>query len=401
MQEENSVEFEEVGHSGGQVTFMIRTDAQGRRGYQVKNGGARANRMAMFSIYAIPPGIPVAPMELRGMGQPSNPPPIPNCFPVFINSDSEGRFGHQCPTCNGYWRSEGGASICPYCGIRADRHELLTPAQRAYVAQYCAALMSALAADEDGDHIIDMDAVADAVGKESPKPPFYYSEQRQQKPFKCDSCGRFNDILGKFGYCSSCGTRNDLMEFEGVVTSARQRISEGGPYENCIKDLVSELDAFVRRYLKQLLNYVPMRPRRRARLENLGAQHLATLRSELTADFEIDIVEGIDADEIAFAERMFHRRHVYEHLGGEADERYISESGDNSVRPKQALHETKESAHRFANVMRKIARNLHNGFHEILPPEEGPINSHQDYLERLRRSQQPLMKTVGPRSEAV
>jgi hypothetical protein len=47
-------------------------------------------------------------------------------------------------------------------------------------------------------------------------PPFYYSEERQQKPFHCSACGGFNDILGKFGYCTVCGTRNDLEEFQAA-----------------------------------------------------------------------------------------------------------------------------------------------------------------------------------------
>ena len=59
-----------------------------------------------------------------------------------------------------------------------------------------------------------MDAVADAAGKETDKPPFYYAEESQQNQFLCEACGSFNDILGKFGYCSVCGTRNDLQELD-------------------------------------------------------------------------------------------------------------------------------------------------------------------------------------------
>jgi hypothetical protein len=61
---------------------------------------------------------------------------------------------------------------------------------------------------------------------------------------------------------------------------------------------------------------------------------------------------------------MFHRRHVYVHKGGEADEKYIADSGDN-VRLKQALRETQESAHRTASFVLKLAGNLHREFHEL------------------------------------
>jgi hypothetical protein len=88
---------------------------------------------------------------------------------------------------------------------------VLTDAQRSYVAQYCALLRHALEQDEDGEYTIDMDAVADAAGKDTEKPPFYYAEESQQNQFTCEACGGFNDILGQFGYCSTCGTRNDLQ----------------------------------------------------------------------------------------------------------------------------------------------------------------------------------------------
>ncbi len=78
-------------------------------------------------------------------------------------------------------------------------------------------------------------------------------------------------------------------------------------------------------------------------------------------------------DDVEFAELLFHRRHVYEHKGGEADEKYIQDSGDTSVRPKQLLHETVESAHRITGLVERMATNLHRGFHEILPPNEALI----------------------------
>jgi len=81
---------------------------------------------------------------------------------------------------------------------------------------------------------------------------------------------------------------------------------------------------------------------------------------------------------------MSHRRHVYEHLGGEADEKYIADSGDTSVRPKQVLHESQESAHRLVNVVVKMARRLHAGFHEIFPRNERPIRRFADLRKRMR-----------------
>ena len=99
--------------------------------------------------------------------------------------------------------------------------------------------------------------------------------------------------------------------------------------------------------------------------------------------FDIELLIDMSDEERAFAILRFHRRHVYEHLGGEADEKYILESKD-QVRMKQALRETQESAHRTASLVVKLGKNLHKGFHDIFPPLQGPI---QLYAHRNRAAQ--------------
>ncbi len=101
-----------------------------------------------------------------------------------------GKFGHQCSQCRGYWRCNGSPSVYPYCAAHGERHDFLSDAQRRYVQQYCEVLSEALNSAEDGDHIIDMDAVADAAGKDIEKPPFYYAEESQQNKFTCGACRR-------------------------------------------------------------------------------------------------------------------------------------------------------------------------------------------------------------------
>jgi hypothetical protein len=80
---------------------------------------------------------------------------------------------------------------------------------------------------------------------------------------------------------------------------------------------------------------------------------------------------------------MFHRRHVYEHNGGEADEEYIRESGDTEVRPKQALRESQDTVHRLIGLVLKIAANLHHGFHLLIPPLAEPVRWHDERKRRM------------------
>lgn len=96
--------------------------------------------------------------------------------------------------------------------------DFLSDAQHRYVMHCCQVLAGALDGD-DGEVTIDMDAVAQAVGKEGKTPAFFVSEHSQQRKFKfkCIACNAINDILGRCGYCSSCGSRNEVADFESEV----------------------------------------------------------------------------------------------------------------------------------------------------------------------------------------
>ena len=98
--------------------------------------------------------------------------------------------------------------------------------------------------------------------------------------------------------------------------------------------------------------------------------------------FDISVARELMDDEKAFAKRMFHRRHVYEHRGGEADQKYINDSGENDVRVGQALRESVETAHRIVGIVHKLACNVHAGFHEIFPFDGKPIAQFEKWKPR-------------------
>jgi hypothetical protein len=70
------------------------------------------------------------------------------------------------------------------------------------------------------------------------------------------------------------------------------------------------------------------------------------------------------------------------------DERYLKESGDTTVRLKQHIQETQQDGHRLVNWLVKMARNLHKGFHEIIPPLPEPIQAFEDKKGRIARYRQ-------------
>ena len=206
-----------------------------------------------------------------------------------------------------------------------------------------------------------MDVVANAVGKEGEKPAFYVSEQSQQRKFTCVACGEFNDVLGRFGYCSRCGTRNDLQDFEqGEIPNIRARLNSGHTPEDCVRDAVATSDSFTGQLAEQLAKRVRMTARRKKRLEKQRFHDLAEVREIFAQWFDVDVCAGMKEPEYAAAVRMFQRRHVYEHSGGEVDQEYLDQSGDISVVLKQRIHETREGAHDFLGSLVKMARNMHS-----------------------------------------
>ena len=306
----------------------------------------------------------------------------------MIGSDRTGMFGHQCPECRGYWRSQEAPSrwpiTCPYCGLVADCHHFRTTGQLAYIEECCNLLTKCLSVEEPGEYTVDMDQVADSVQQKTEKPSFYYAEEKQQNTYRCEACGDINDILGRFGYCSCCGTRNDFQLFKEIIEAIRRRVSSGTDLPACVRDTVGAFDSLARSYARQIADRVPMTPRRKKEWNRFLFHSFEPTATRFRQVFDIDILRGIDEESRAFGALMFHRRHVYEHNGGEVDQKYIDESGDTSVRLKQMLRETRETAFRITEVVLKTAENLHSGFHEIFPPQETPIRMMQEGLKRRR-----------------
>lgn len=171
---------------------------------------------------------------------------------------------------------------------------------------------------------------------------------------------------------------SSLGSARGLHAKLRTRVNLGSGYESCVSDTVGAFDTVVGQYVKQLAQKIPLRSARKARLERMRFHNLQTTSAEVKAVFDIDILETLKSDDVAFAMLMFHRRQVYVHNGGVTDEKYMTDSGDKSVRLGQAIRETQSSAHRLIGLVAKMAENLHRGFHDIFPPEAQPIARYEE-----------------------
>jgi hypothetical protein len=117
------------------------------------------------------------------------------------------------------------------------------------------------------------------------------------------------------------------MEFEDrIVPAIRDRLNAGAAPSDCVRDGVAALDTFIAQYAKALAMLVPMIERRQKRLTGGRFHDLVEVRDVFSKFVGVDVCASVPADELEFATRMFHRRHIYEHNGGEVDQRYLDES---------------------------------------------------------------------------
>lgn len=73
---------------------------------------------------------------------------------------------------------------------------------------------------------------------------------------------------------------------------------------------------------------------------------------------------------------------MYEHNGGEVDQKYLDDSGDTTVRLKQMIRETQEEAHSLVGVV-KMARSRHEGFPALIRVDEDPVRAIQEEKKRM------------------
>lgn len=378
-----SDDFTEIAHCGGQATFAVRCDQEGRVSIAAGFRGSSPTPMAMITIYAtVPQGFPVSDVKMGGIGQAFEPSCPEGCIAVFLGSDSHGKWGHQCPNCAGYFRNGHHPAIypltCPYCGLKSHAFHFLTEAHVRYVKHYISTYYEAINADlepeTEKEFIIDMDAIAKSGEREN-RPDFYYASEAQQTRFKCLKCDEFNDIRGLYGYCASCGCRNNMASLNDVFQKMRKGLVDKtiSP-EEVISRAVSAFDAACRDMINQLKTRIPMKPARLKRLERLIFHDIESRTiAEIKAAFEVDLLRGIDNETTAFLKMMLERRHVYEHNAGVADERYVERSGDTSWRVGDLIRETEQNAHRLLSTLPIMGQNIHDDFHEIFPLTEWPV----------------------------
>lgn len=384
-------DFQEVAHSGGETYFDVSSDEEGR--ILVASGWTHSRPVpaAVVGLYASTvTGEVVADAQLGGLGQPVEPPPPAHAILVFLASDSQQRWGHQCPRCDGYFRSGDYPVLypltCTYCGLRRPAHHFLTAAQRLYVSYIVDELLKCIdgiSAGRKDRVVVSMDAAADSASS-GKTPDFYYAEVNPQTQFNCNKCGGFNDIRGRYSYCCSCGWRNNKDSIRDQLERLRSDLKEGRVEQHdAVRRAVSIYDSCCRDLAAQVANRIPMKPGRKDSLNRSFYDLDGAIISVLRAIAEIDLTKGVSEKDQAFLRLMMHRRHIFEHLGGVADKRYVLQSGDVDVPVGTIVREQDENVHRLIGLLNRLVANYQEDFHEIFPVTNWPI----EYYERTKQWQ--------------
>lgn len=386
-------DFSEVGHTGGKITFTVNCDEKGHISYQIGYSHSSSNLMSLVGIYAHPDGFACGNIKLGGIGQSWNPPPFPNCIAVFMASDSHGKFGHECPECHKHFRTDNIPATfpltCPYCGLRAESYHFLTPPQKSYIRHYIGLLIKGcedVSPDSTSEIEIDMNEVADAVSGK-PRPDFYYTSTTQQTEFRCVECNSYNDIRGRYGYCASCGCRNTVASQRAALDEIRDQLNAGSVTSiDAVKKAVSEFDSACRDYVEQLASRVPMKESRCNQLRQLLFHNIDKVDEVMKSFFDIRLLKGMKS-EYAFIKKMLLRRHVYEHEGGVASNRYVRESGDQDVEEGTLIRETVDNVHKLIGILNHMVTTLDRDFQELFPPEPYCIELEKERKARRKERQ--------------
>lgn len=364
--------------AGGGIEFIY--DAQ--RGMAVRASGFRALYFVAVSmdgrnLLATVPG--------AGLGQ-EMVYPKPSVL-TYIQSDEQGMWGRNCPSCKKYFRSTHVMEVrditwCPYCAQSAPSLAFISKEQLTYITAFYDAYARAYIGKKTTS--LAMSAITDQT------PAWHYSEEKQQFHFTCDTtdCHAATDIRGQYGYCPRCGRTNARKLFmerfdrmfsrlEETKNTVSDRQARGVTWEDLTVKSLSEFEALAKHLRRKLLCLL-MTPKRRKDLESLNFQKPLAADESLVSWFDIGLLEWVGngtscervvpASEPPFIRKMVQRRHILMHNGGIVDQEYLDHSGDASVQLNERISISSGEAKRFMENIRTMAANLldnvENGFGE-------------------------------------
>lgn len=263
---------------------------------------------------------------------------------VSIPTDENGLIGRQCPKCKDYFKLKPGtglpkvtATICPYCGTKAEGSEFLTKEQvkllRSAALNYASGMLLDSFKKLEFNHTSGGFGVSLKVTGQR-TPIVRYRERKLETGVICEQCTLNYSIYGVFGFCPDCGVHNslqilnknlDLYEKVLVLAGGQDAATAQHLIDNALEDCVSAFDGFGR----QACEVFSGKATDPAKAKSISFQNVERARKKVTELFRVDLAGALAPAEWVEVNRAFQKRHLLAHTMKVVDQDYLDSTGDN------------------------------------------------------------------------
>ena len=247
-------------------------------------------------------------------------------FKIAIPTDADGFVGRACdaPGCKQYFKiyvpDHGDYLHCPYCGVLFSRNSLFTSPQIKYAKEAAIEEVRVYAIDEIQKMMKNAfhgsKNVKYTPGRRPPKRTVrpQYVERDVDTEFECTECSIRFQVYGIFGYCPGCSCEN-LQIYDANWANIKRKLDtepdKARQLRHAYGDFVSTFEVFCNRKAKRVSQ------------EKGNFQVLFDARKFFKNHVGVDMLAAITGDDLLALRRVFQKRHVCIHAGGEITDRYV------------------------------------------------------------------------------
>ncbi len=247
-------------------------------------------------------------------------------FKIGIPSDADGFVGRACdaPDCKQYFKiyvqDHGDYLHCPYCGVCFSRNSLFTSPQLKYVKEAAVEEARVYAINEIQKMFKNAFRESKNITYKPGRQPSKrivrpnYVEREVDTEFECAECSIRFQVYGIFGYCPGCSCEN-MQIYDANWANIKRKIDSEPDKDRQLRhaygDLVSTFEVFCNRKAARISQ------------EKGNFQVLFDARKYFKDHVGVDILTNITGNDLLALRRLFQKRHVCIHAGGEITDRYI------------------------------------------------------------------------------
>ena len=247
-------------------------------------------------------------------------------FKIAIPTDTDGFVGRACdaPGCRQYFKiyvpHHADYLYCPYCGVRFSRNSLFTSPQLKYAKEAAIQEARVYAITEIQKMFKNAFRGSKNITYKPGPPPRKrtvrpnYVEREVDTELECAECSTRFQVYGVFGYCPGCSCEN-LQIYDANWANIKRKLDTEPDKERQLRhaygDLVSTFEVFCSRKAKHISQ------------EQGNFQVLFDARKYFKTHASVDILASITGNALLALRRVFQKRHVSIHAGGEITDRYV------------------------------------------------------------------------------